>query len=612
VTAQKPLRLWPGVVLALLFLPLRSIVPFVVPDGDMYGTFGCVLAALGILVWWLFFSRAPWVDRLVAIATMVVAVILTWRIVDESIAGGMMGGLLPMYGLQVMSVALVVWAAAMKTSSTTVRRTSMVGVILLACASLALVRTGGVGGGRLADFHWRWTPTPEERLLAEEAAEPSPASTPATASATAENTPVEPVNAEVTSAPAAAIGSDTARTSEGATTAAVVPSRRLPEWPGFRGPNRDGAARGVLIATDWTATPPEPIWRRPIGPGWSSFAVDGNLIFTQEQRGDDEVVAAYRISNGEPVWRHRDAARFYESNGGPGPRGTPTLSDGRVYSFGATGILNALDEYTGATIWTRNVATETGVTVPDWGFSSSPLVIDDMVIVAASGTLAAYDASSGKRRWLGPDGGFSYSSPHQLTINGVTQVLLLGGNSATSVSPADGSVLWKHDWAGGAIVQPAVLGNGDILVHSLAPTGGQGIRRLTVTQSGGGWKVDERWTSTGLKPYFNDFVVHDGYAFGVDGSILACIDLTDGGRKWKGGRYGAGQVMLLPDQDLLLIVSDEGDLALVSATPDQFREIARFPALEGKTWNHPVVVRDVLLLRNGEEMAAFRLPQPNR
>jgi outer membrane protein assembly factor BamB len=341
--------------------------------------------------------------------------------------------------------------------------------------------------------------------------------------------------------------------------------------------------------------------------------VDGDLIFTQEQRGDDELVAAYRIRDGEPVWRHRDAARFYESNGGPGPRGTPTLSNGRVYTFGATGILNALDEHTGTTIWTRNVAAETGVAVPDWGFSSSPLVIDDIVIVAASGKLAGYDASSGKRRWSGPDGGFSYSSPHKLAINGVTQVLLLGGNSATSVSPADGSVLWKHEWAGGAIVQPAVLGNGDILVHSLAPTGGQGIRRLTVTQdSGGGWKVDERWTSTGLKPYYNDFVVHKGYAFGVDGSILACIDLADGARKWKGGRYGGGQVMLLPDQDLLLVVSDEGYLALVSATPDQFKEMARFPALEGKTWNHPVVVRDVLLLRNGEEMAAFRLPQPNR
>jgi len=133
------------------------------------------------------------------------------------------------------------------------------------------------------------------------------------------------------------------------------------------------------------------------------------------------------------------------------------------------------------------------------------------------------------------------------------------------------------------------------------------MRRIAVTHGPGGWTVAERWTSAALKPCFNDLVVHKGHAFGFDGSILACVDLADGQRKWKGGRYGNGQLVLLPGQDLLLVLSEEGELALVAADTDQFKEIARFPAIEGKTWNHPALAGDTLLVRNGQEMAAFRL-----
>jgi outer membrane protein assembly factor BamB len=184
----------------------------------------------------------------------------------------------------------------------------------------------------------------------------------------------------------------------------------------------------------------------------------------------------------------------------------------------------------------------------------------------------------------------------------------LSGAGATSVAVAGGTELWEHEWPGSPIVQPAaVSGDGDVLITTADAMGGLGTRRLAVTHGPGGWKVEERWTSRALKPYFNDYVVHKGHAFGFDGSILACIDLADGERKWKGGRYGHGQIVLLPEQDLLLVLSEEGELALVKATADQFTEVGRFPAIEGKTWNHPVLVGDVLLVRNGQEMAAFRL-----
>jgi outer membrane protein assembly factor BamB len=493
----------------------------------------------------------------------------------------------------------------------------MVATILLACGAWTLVRTEGITGDHVLTFSWRWAESPEERLLAR--AVDDPATLPAAPAAT--ESPEEQLvsqavdePAALPAAPAAAETPEEQLVVQAGDGPAALPAARPGAetgagWPAFRGPGRDGIVRGVRIETDWSASPPVELWRRPVGPGWSSFAVQGGLLYTQEQRGDDEVVACYNLTTGAPVWQHRDAARFFESNGGAGPRGTPALSDGRVYTLGATGILNALDAGDGAVVWSRNVASDTGVKVPDWGFSSSPLVIDGVVIIAASSTLVAYDLASGNLRWSRQAGGESYSSPQLLMLDGVPQVLQMTGAGAASVAPADGTLLWEHPWPGFPIVQPALIADGNLLI---AAGGQSGTRRIAVAHGPGGWTVEERWTSIGLKPYFNDFVVHEGHAFGFDGRILACIDLENGKRKWKGGHYGSGQLVLLPDQDLLLVLSEEGELALVRATPDQFTELARFPAIEGKTWNHPALAGDVLLVRNGEEMVAFRLPRADR
>jgi outer membrane protein assembly factor BamB len=530
----------------------------------------------------------------------------TKLMVHESIARIGMGMLLYISSVPYLSLALVAWALASRRLTGGGRRVSLVAAIVVACAPWTLLRTAGIGGAG-PEFHWRWTPTPEQQLLAQADDEPEPLP-PSTAPADSTKEPLDSARGR----PATRAADPVAPKPDAEGPATSERGFAPVEWPGFRGPARDGIVRGVRINTDWSASPPVEMWRRRIGPGWSSFAVRGDLLYTQEQRGDDEIVAAYKVSTGEPVWRHRDPVRFWESEGGAGPRATPTISKDQVYAFGATGILNALDAANGAVVWRRNAASDTGRRVPDWGFASSPLVVDDVVIVAAAGTLAAYDVATGKPRWRGPSYGESYSSPHRATIDGTVHVLLLAGPGAISVAPANGAVLWEHKWSPGGIVQPALIADGAILINSIVSTGGVGTRRLDVRRASDGWSVEERWTSNGLKPYFNDFVVHKGHAFGFDGSILASIDLQDGQRKWKGGRYGQGQIILLPDQDVLLVLSEEGELALVNATPDQFTELARFKAIQGKTWNHPVLVGDVLLVRNGEEMAAFRLSLAGR
>jgi outer membrane protein assembly factor BamB len=621
------LRLWPGIILALLVVTMRFVLPAVAPDTTLFGLplpmLGVIVGLAGsvaVLLWWLLLSRAPWTERLVSLAAIGIALGAIRLVVDRSISNGMMGMMYPVFATPLIATALVAAVVVTRHAASRTRRLVIASAVTLACALMAVVRTGGITGDGNSDLHWRWTSTPEQRLLAaapEAAGHSLHSAAPAAAPAPAAE-PVHPVpraapSASAPAAPAPPAPVAPAAPAAPATAAPGAPAVEAPvaavlDWPGFRGPHRDGIATAVQIDTNWSQRPPKELWRRAIGPGWSSFAVRGDFLYTQEQRGEDELVSCYRVSTGEPVWQHHDAVRFYESNGGAGPRGTPTLDGDRVFTMGATGILNGLDAGTGRVLWSRNAVTDTGKEIPGWGIASSPLVVDDLVIVAVAGQLAAYDAANGQSRWIGETGGGGYSSPQLATIGGVPQVILVRGARTISVAPADGALLWEHRWVPSvSIVQPAISDEGDVVIASGDAMGGLGLRRVSVSRTPVGWNVDERWTSRALKPYFNDFVMHRGHAFGFDGSILACLNLADGERCWKGGRYGHGQLVLLPDQDVLLVLSEDGELALVRAAPDRFQEIARLPALNGKTWNHPVIVGDVLLVRNGEEMAAFRL-----
>ena len=478
-TSRQPLRVWPGVLAVALAVLAGGVLPLVHPNGVIFAMLGAMIASVVVILWWLFFSRVPWLERVGVILVAAVALRATKLIVHPSVENAGMGMLVYVMGMPILSFALVAGAVATRRVSNGLRRPSLLVAILLACGVFEIVRTGGITGDAMPAVHRRWTPTPEDRLLAGTANEKEPVA-------------VAPVPAAPLPDPDA-VSSKTPEKS-GTTykltkhSEEAVATKTEWDWPGFRGARRDAIIPGVLIEPDWSKSPPAALWRRPIGPGWSSFAVHGNLLYTQEQRGDDEIVAAYDITTGEPVWRHRDAERFWESNAGAGPRGTPTFANGRIYALGATGIVNALDARDGSVIWSRNAATDTGATIPGWGFTSSPVVVNDLVIVAASGRLAAYDVAIGKPRWFAQTGGGSYSSPQLMTIGGVQQVLMQSSGGLIGIAPADGMQLWQHAWPQLSIVQPALISDGDLLISGVdSLASGVGTQRIAVSQGSSGW-----------------------------------------------------------------------------------------------------------------------------
>ena len=348
----------------------------------------------------------------------------------------------------------------------------------------------------------------------------------------------------------------------------------------------------MRIDSDWETFPPKLLWKKRLGPGWSSCAVIGKCLYTQEQIGENEAVTCYNADTGDALWNHLTPGRFFEELANVGPRATPTFDNGRIYALGATGNLVCLDAITGEKIWGHDIKADADVSVPKWGFASSPLVMQGIVTVYAGGpnskTLLGYNADSGKLIWSAGDGKNSYSSPQPAQMAGIEQLLLATQEGLASFKPATGEVLWKHDWSSEDLVrcvQPGIIDEGGVLIG----TGmGYGTRKLSVRREGDRWDVSANWTTRDIKPHFNDFVVHKGHMYGFDGGFIACVDLADGKKKWKARGhgdfgYGNGQVLLLAEQDLLLILSEKGEASLVEASPAAHTELpGRFQRSEGK------------------------------
>lgn len=569
-TLVKPLRLWPALVLMAIMILTRYAPRFIEGASSEFWyvpMFFPLLASVLMLVWWLAGSRATGREKLIGffgfIAATAIIVLLSHPTMRDVIITYLM-----------LPLGMIGFGVGSCFNHNKQPRQRVTGILLLSVLAMTptlAFRNEGVTGDYVFDLRSRWS------------------------ARSGDGTWTVNKNAPAAASDAGAIDSALANA----------------EWPGFRGADRMGRAKTPKLATDWKSNPPKLLWKKPVGAGWSSFAVAGSFAFTQEQRGPHEAVVCYDLATGNEVWKQQRETRFDESMGGPGPRATPTLADGAVFTTGATGILQRLKAGTGEVVWQQDFKSLSGRELPMWGYASSPLVTPSLVIIYAGGAgdkgVMAFDAATGQLRWSAACGPESYSSPQLGKVLGEDTLLMLTNEGLLLLDPATGQVrlnyVWKFD--GYRALQPTLIGDDVVLLPSPMS---EGTRAIRISRKDGQLAAEELWTSKHMKTDFTELIAHKGFLYGIDGSMYSCLDLKTGVRSWKDGRYGKGQALLLESSDQILMAAENGRVALLQADPASHQELTSFMALNGKTWNHPVVIGDKLLLRNGGEAACYALP----
>ena len=383
-------------------------------------------------------------------------------------------------------------------------------------------------------------------------------------------------------------------------------------WSNFRGPNRDGFYEEMELRTTWPSDGLPLLWSRPVGGGYASLVIANGQVFSIEQRGQNEVVAAYDLQTGREVWIHSWIAEFRESVGGNGPRATPTWDEGRLYALGATGEFRCLQAATGKLIWARHILKDNDATNVVWGMAASPLIVDEKVIVLPGGpsgkSVVAYHKLTGQPIWKSLDDRQAYTSPMLVRLAGRRQILVVSALRLMGLTVEDGSLLWDYPWEtpyDANASQPLVVDENRLLISAGY---GHGAALIAIRPANRIFTAEPVWVNKRMKNKISSSVLHEGHVYGLDERILACVDVETGKLKWKGGRYGYGQLLLAGGH--LIVLTDSGELVLVKATPEGHQELARFPALKGKTWNNPAIAGGHLLVRNTTEMASFDLRRP--
>ena len=527
-------------------------------------------------------SEGPRVRRLwipiaiIGVFVATTAALMAWPDLER----GQRAGTMVFMVVPLTVLLLTVWLLFLSGMRWPIRIGVLVGVVALVGATIRGVE---FEGDMVPIVHYRWEPRKDLRLEAHRAGKPK---------VTLRAEPIPPATSE--------------------------------DFPEYRNRNRDGVLTVTMpgqerfntepfLITKWAPVPPRQIWRQPCGGGYAGFAVVGRFAVTIEQRGDDEAVVCYDTATAHERWVHNYPAHFSEPLGGDGPRATPTIADGDVYSLGGKGMLKRLDGATGSVKWETDILADNDNI--QWGMSGSPLVYDRFVVVnpgaqretARGRAVVAYDRATGKPLWSGGARRAGYSSPQLATLCGIRQVLLLDGEGISGYDPETGREFWGFPWATYQyinVAQPIVLDGDRVFVTSGY---NHGCAMIKVAKDGEKWTVETLWENRNMRCKFTSPVRHKGFLYGMDEGILTCVDAQDGTRKWKDGRFGNGQLLLAGDY--LLIGDEAGKLLLVRATPEGYKEVGRVAGAlpDTKNWNHLTFARGCAFLRNHFEMVCYAL-----
>lgn len=508
-------------------------------------------------------TDSPRIRPVLYILGIDIAAVLAWQVVPNMSEQNRL--VLTVFSQILTILSLLVWFVFFSRMSSGLRfRSGVVTLVLIATLAL-LVEFRDFSGNLLPVPSWRWTPKPDAIL-------------------------------------------DSSLPVAGAIEAIQVTPY---DYPRFLGTKGTPIIEGVTLATDWVDNPPKQRWRQKIGAGWSGFVVVADLAVTQEQRGEEELVSCYRLSTGQPLWAHADPHRYTSSLGGDGPRATPTIDGGMVYTVGATGLLNCLELATGKRIWSSDLVAEHQGRIPEWGYSCSPLVTERFVVVSIGGSkgrsLVAHDRESGEFVWGAGDDISSYASPFLYTLADEPQIIVLNYKTLVAHNPNDGQIIWQMPWGKGT---PNAANPLPVSANRLLVSAGYGVgsKMYEIASQAGGGTLEARvvYETPRLKAKFSNYVLHEDHIFGLDDGILACMNVANGAKVWKQGRYGHGQLLLVDEH--LLLLGEAGTLYLIPADSTGHRVLAEMEVLNGKSWNHMAMSRNLLLLRNHLEVVCLEMP----